>query len=101
MIYNNCTFIGLLRYVFPLQTYFLPTHRNGEVMVLRKLPYMLTSFEIGVHNILEQCWGNPFAFQESKAVNRENIHSLVTSTHSQIEFKLFPKHRGEVSFGIC
>jgi hypothetical protein len=42
------------------------------------------------HNILEQCKGVLLPFQESRAVNRENTHGLVTSPLIQIELKSFP-----------
>jgi hypothetical protein len=39
MVYNWCTFLDCYNVSFALQAYFLPTHRNGEVPVLGKLPY--------------------------------------------------------------
>jgi hypothetical protein len=39
MIYNKCTFLDCYSVFFPLRAYFLPTHGNGDVPVLGKLPY--------------------------------------------------------------
>jgi hypothetical protein len=41
MIYSWCTFLDCYSMFSPLQAYFLPTHGNGEVLVLEKLPYGL------------------------------------------------------------
>jgi hypothetical protein len=34
MIYSSYAFLDYYNALFPLQAYFLPTHRNGEVPVL-------------------------------------------------------------------
>jgi hypothetical protein len=38
MIYTSYTFMEYYSAFSPLQAYFLPTHGNGEVLVLEKLP---------------------------------------------------------------
>jgi hypothetical protein len=39
MIYSWCIFMHCYSAYSPLQAYFLPTHRNGEVSILGKLTY--------------------------------------------------------------
>jgi hypothetical protein len=41
MIYSWCTFLDYYSVFCLLQAFFLPTHRNGEVPVLGKLPYTI------------------------------------------------------------
>jgi hypothetical protein len=41
MIYSWSTFLDCYSVFSLLQAYFLPTHGNGEVPVLGKLPYIL------------------------------------------------------------
>jgi hypothetical protein len=38
MIYSLCTLLDYYNVFSPLHAYFLPTHGNGEVRVLGKLP---------------------------------------------------------------
>jgi hypothetical protein len=50
MIYSWCTFLDCYSVFSSLQAYFLPTHKNGEVPVLGKLPYKTQpSLEFKVH----------------------------------------------------
>jgi hypothetical protein len=52
MIYNRCTFLDCYNVFSPLQTYFLPTHGNGEVPVLGKLPYIVISGHKGSGHVM-------------------------------------------------
>jgi hypothetical protein len=40
MTYMKCTFLDCYSAFFPLHAYFLPTYKNGEALVLGKVPYL-------------------------------------------------------------
>jgi hypothetical protein len=55
MIYNKCIFLECYNVLSLLQAYFLPTHGNGEVPILGRLPYppIPVSIHEGWHALIQ------------------------------------------------
>jgi hypothetical protein len=56
MIYNWCTFLDYYSVFSSLQAYFLPTHGDGEVPILGKLPHISEFPSQLIHAISEENW---------------------------------------------
>jgi hypothetical protein len=84
---NKLFFLNLykLHNLYILMDFYLVLSR--EVYPRSSQPH---GHSVKYHNILEQCWGILLPSQESRVVNRENTHSLVTSPLTQIKLKSFP-----------